>query len=728
MKINSVVKCVTVILCVLALVFSFPTGAFAAPEPFEGDEFVAVAQNSQLELYVKPSTTEFMVKNKLDGSEWFSCIQDVENDPYAGGVYVTEMQSLLSLKYYDESGVMNTLNSYSSSVINDDFVLEALDNGYRVTYNFEDGIVEIPLEVTLSEDGLSVHVFTSEMKVPDEYSISELSVLPFFATSSGEKNGYLLIPDGCGGLISFDEDKTGIDEYSRRVYGVDITNSDTLLSELDDTAPISLPVFGIKRGSSAMLCVIDDGDSMAFINAYGAANVSAQSNAYASFALYSNMEYTFSAESTMIFEDGNIKLSDISEKYYFLSGESADYNGMAAKLRGLLIESGALSEKDISPSPYITLYGGITVKRSVLGILVDSVLPLTTTGQVKEIVDFAKEQGIENPVVNYELWNTYELAGKSATAFKINRKLQRDGVSFKELMKSEDFTFVPVISDVFTYTKAENIVSKFTSPATDISGTALFKKKLSETTHQEYGKRNFFLNKKYITRNLDKLIASASKTESEYIGLSDVSSMLYEDFSKNSMKRYQMKDIVTEKLAKLSKDKKLVLDNPNYYAYEYANSLVNIPMKTGGHLLIDKEVPFLQMVLGGCLEYASQPLNGVSSEEIVPKLLETGSMPHFFMYYAEEATVKNTEYSHLGAGDYKKNLKALSDIYAELFAIWEKTDNSRIIRHSEPADDVKAVYYENGAVVYINYSSESFITPNGTAVAAGEYLTEVAKQ
>ncbi len=726
MKNRTVLKCLAVFVCMLGVIFSLPVTASVATEPLEGEDFVKVSQNSHFELYVRPSTTEFMVKNLEDSSEWFSCIQNAQDDPYVGGIHKTEMQSLLSVVYYDSEGVMNTINSYASSVLNGDFVLERLKNGYRVTYSFDDGILKIPLEVTLSKDGLSVDVFTSELKSDEGYSISEISVMPFFASGAEGESGYIFVPDGCGGLISFDEDKTGIEEYSRRIYGADITNNSTQLSEINDRFPLTLPVFGIKRENSAMMCVISEGDSMASVNAYGAKNISAQNNVYASFALYSNMEYTFSSNSVMIFEKNSVKLCDISEKYYFLSRDDADYSGMASKLKELMIESGTLSKKEIEPAPYITLYGGIKTKSSFLGILVDSVIPLTTTGQVKEITDSAKENGIDSSIVNYVSWNLFELKGKSPTAFKINKKLVSGGISFKELMKSEDFTFVPTVSDVFSYTKAGNIISKFSSPASDIAGTALYKKKLSETTLQEYGERWFFLNKKYIIKNLNKLFGSAAESDSDYVGLSDVSSMLYEDFSKDTMKRYQMKDIVTERLADLSKEKKLVLDNPNYYALGYAQQLINIPMKTSGHLLIDKEVPFLQLVLNGCIRYASQPLNYENQSDIVLKLLETGSMPHVFMYYADESSVKNTEYSHLGSGDYKKNLKLLSNIYSELLEVYSRIDNAGMIMHKAVADDVYAVCYENGAVIYINYSADSFVTPSGNSVAAGEYLLEEA--
>lgn len=726
MKSIKYLKSAIALLCAVAVMLAVPVTAQGFSAPLEGEEFVKVAESLNLELYVKPSTTEFKVKNLEDGSEWRSCIEDPRSDPYVGGVYITEMQSLISAVYYDADGVMNTLNSYASSVLNNSFTLERIENGYRVTYDFEDGILKLPMEITLEEGALSVDVLASKLKVGEGFSVESISVLPFFAAAADKESGYLFVPDGCGGLISFDKDKKSIKEYSRRVYGANITEDETTLTELSDATPITLPVFGIKRQGSAMMCVIDKGDSMASINAYGAGNISSQNNVYASFSLYSNMEYTFSQDYVVIFENGDIKLSDISEKFYFLSGESADYNGMAAKLRGLMLEGGILTEKSTEIAPYITMYGGITVKRSFFGILTDTVIPLTTTAEVAEIAESAKKLGITSPIVNYVSWNAHELKGKSATSFKINGKIESGGVSFKELMKAEDFTFVPTVSDVFTYTKSANIISKFTSPATDISGTALFKKKLSESTLQEYGNRHFFLNKKYITKNLEKLFKSAAKSESEYIGLSDVSGMLYEDFSKSSMKRWQMQDIVTKKLNALSEDKKLMLDNPNYYALSFADELINIPMKTSGHLLIDKEIPFLQLVLSGCVRYSSEALNYEDSDKALLKLLETGSMPHFYMYYAAESTVKNTEYSHLGSGGYEKNLKKLSGLYSELMKVYEDIGTTGITGHKCMAEDVYAVSYGD-TVIYINYSDKGYVTPGGNSIAPKGYVTEVAQ-
>ncbi len=726
MSINRIFKALLALFCTFALILSVTAVADSKAISLEGEEYVKVAESSGLELYVKPSTTGFKVVDTNSGESWESCRAPLDDDAYVGGVYMTEIQSLLAVEYYDSEGVMNSVNSYASSVMNGDFVLSTVKNGYRVEYNIESGLVELALEVRLENGVLAVDVLTSSIKIADGYSISRISVLPFFMVGTAQDNGYLLVPDGCGGLISFNEDKEGIAEYSRRVYGECISDDAVTLNDINEKSPVTLPTYGIKRNNGAILCFIENGDAMASINAYGAKRVSSFYNIYASFALYSNMEYSFSQDSVMIFEKNSIPLCDISEKFYFLNGEDADYNGMAKKLRSILIEDGTIKPTKTTLTPYITVYGGIPVKKSFFGFLVDSVRPLTTTEQLLEIVEKAKESGIDNPTVNYLFWNDRELKGKSANSLKINSKLSK-GVSFKELNENKDFTFVPAVSNFFSYTKSDNIIQKFSSPASNIAGTALYKKKLSPTSFTEYGKRNYYLNKKYLNKNLFKFTKAVLKSDNEYIGLSDAVQLLYEDFGKSNMKRYNMQEIITDKLNVLAKEKKLLLDNPNFYGYKYADKIINLPTGTSGHLLIDKEIPFVQLVISGCIGYACEPLNYEDSDIALLKTLETGSMPHYYMYYEEESSVKNTEYSDLGSGDYEKNLEKFQSLYSELSKVYKKIGNAELIAHSCISDNVYKVTYNNGVKLYINYSDEKIVLDNGKVISAMGYITEVAQ-
>ena len=714
-----------ILCCISKQTFSAEETAVSVSSVAETEGYQRIAGDNNLELYLNTETSDFYVKNLSDGYVWNSTAINSGEDPFAAGIYRTELNSLVSVVYYDEAGVQDYLNSYSSSVMDGNFKIETINNGFRVIYDMDDGILQLPVEVSIKEGSLIVKVLTSQMKAAEGYTIGSISVLPYFAVGKSTDEGYLFVPDGCGGLISFNDDKSGIAAYQKRVYGENITNEDTSLEALEDDTSVTLPVYGIRKNGSAMLCVIEEGASLASINANGAGNTTSYNQVYASYSLYDYMEYSISANSKTIFEEPDGSLCDLTERFYFLSGGEADYSGMARRLRESLIENGTLNEHRAQAAAYMTVWGGITVKRSFFGILTDRVIPLTSTDEIGKITDYAKQLGIESPVVRFMGWNAQELKGKAATDLKVSGAVENGKTSFEDLAASKDFTFVPTVETLLSYTKGNHIFSRFTTPALNLSKVAFTRKKVSPTTVLEYGKATYFLNAGHIEKHLSKISSAAEKRGFTYLGLSDACRYLYEDFGKSTMKRYDMQDIVVNSLDSLAENTRLLFDNPNLYALKYADEVVNIPMRTGGHLLLDREVPFYQILLSGCMRYASTELNYENIDTALLKILETGSMPHYFMYYASESAVKNTEYSELCGGFYEKCLNNLAKIYPAVKEVFDRTEGSAIKSHSCLDEGVYMTLYENGTAVYVNYSAGDYALENGAAIPAGGYRTEV---
>ena len=87
------------------------------------------------------------------------------------------------------------------------------------------------------------------------------------------------------------------------------------IENINDPTRITLPVFGIKKNSSAILSAIKKGASFAVIEGHTNGTLSENANINARFELYSNMEYTLSSAATTIFEKRVGELSDIELEY-----------------------------------------------------------------------------------------------------------------------------------------------------------------------------------------------------------------------------------------------------------------------------------------------------------------------------------------------------------------------------------------------------------------------------
>lgn len=74
----------------------------------------------------------------------------------------------------------------------------------------------------LDGDDLLVEIPMGEMECKEDYPIYSLCVLPYFGTGGPEDEGFLLVPEGGGGLINFNNGKMAQNSYFANVYGWDM--------------------------------------------------------------------------------------------------------------------------------------------------------------------------------------------------------------------------------------------------------------------------------------------------------------------------------------------------------------------------------------------------------------------------------------------------------------------------------------------------------------------------
>lgn len=91
-----------------------------------------VAEDEKLTLYLDPEFAEFAVKDKNSGECWFSNPYDFASDSKAGGDTKDELQSLVSLTYFDSSSKEYSLNSFANCTSKNQYTLEKLSDGFAI--------------------------------------------------------------------------------------------------------------------------------------------------------------------------------------------------------------------------------------------------------------------------------------------------------------------------------------------------------------------------------------------------------------------------------------------------------------------------------------------------------------------------------------------------------------------------------------------------------------------
>lgn len=683
-------------------------------------------KTDSLELYLNEQEMTFFVKNLANGYVWHSNPPLRAQDSYSFGINKMEMSSLLTIDYIRKStGNADKINSYTGSVTDGNYKVTKIKNGFRVDFRLEEISLTLPLEIQLTPEGLMARVLTSRMVQDDkDVFVETISVLPYFGAGPVEEEGYLLLPDGCGALVYFDNGKYSGAGYSMPVYGADPAdyseNPDLNLS----SRKISLPVYGIKRPENACLAVLQDGAELADLRANAGRQITGYANAYAEYHIYGKMKYTLAKNDAMIYEKENKNLTDLSLSVLFLTGADANYSGMARAYRGHLQKRQILPDSGIQQqAAYVTLHGAVMKKVSRLGFVAETPVPLTTIKEIGLICDELRRRGVDNLVVDYRSWNKQELSGKQVTKPAMGRGLG----SFKDLNKlqGENQTVYATLSNVLQYQKL-SFFGRFTSTVSDISGMALRLSRYSVGLGLPLSdQRYYLLTTGKVAQRAQALSKGMDKKALRYIGLDDMAGLLYNDYRADSAKRNDTRAQLEKGLRSMrDAAEKLLFDNPNQYALPFATEIVGLPTESSGHHLIDEDVPFEQLVLSGSLRYAADAMNFTDAEKGLLKALETGSMLHYEGYYRETSSVKKTQLSHLCNGSADLFSDQLATQYKALKAARKAVSDSALHEHRRIAANVYAAVYENGVTILVNYGDTDHLLENGSSVPAGGYLIE----
>ena len=266
----------------------------------------------------------------------------------------------------------------------------------------------IPLEYRLKEDGLEVVVPTSQIVEKGGARIYNLELLRYFGAAGVMDSGYMLVPNGSGSLIYFNNGKKTAPTYTQYVYGIDPLTTDYTV--IENTEDARYPIFGMKREDSAFLAIIENGDTLASITADISGKVNSYNYVYPSFILRGAEKLAMFGSvgqgSDLPVVETDMYQLDLKVKYSFLKKEEASYSGMASYLRNKLIRDGVLTineEQDSIPF-YLDIIGGVKQTAYFLGVPYLDIFPATTFLDAIKITDELYAKNINNIRMNYQGW------------------------------------------------------------------------------------------------------------------------------------------------------------------------------------------------------------------------------------------------------------------------------------------------------------------------------------
>ena len=136
-------------------------------------------------------------------------------------------------------------------------------------------------------------------------------------TDGSPTEGYMIVPDGSGAVINYNNGKTNYASYSQRVYGSDYTAVPLNAPRVTEQA--YLPMVATVQGNNGLVTIASEGDANVYANAQiSGQNKQAYNNAYFEFETRSSDEFFMSGTDTnkiTVFEKYGIKTDTFGLEY-----------------------------------------------------------------------------------------------------------------------------------------------------------------------------------------------------------------------------------------------------------------------------------------------------------------------------------------------------------------------------------------------------------------------------
>jgi len=588
---------------------------------------------------------------------------------------------------------------------------------YGYTEQYEKVYFEVGFDVSLNLDGISASIINESIVEPGNVKIASITFLPMFGTAVSEidgveTEGYIVLPDGSGAVIEFNNGKYYQEPYSKRVYGEDIAVMSYKMSEQQQK--ISIPLFGMVKETSAFAAIITAGDAMATIRADVAGRIDSYNRVYTSFKLRESESITLGSGYNQYGLDlytADVVKTDFTVRFIFLDDDHNDYVGIAKAYQDYLVETSQFDSIDTTNDTIITteFLGAYDQKGFFLGIPYYSDNSLTTFDESIEILDELKARDIDNLNVIYTGMMNGGLSSTLSNQFDIEKELggKRDYQNLLEYLVENDINLYPRVKLMTTSDYNKSFDSfRYTSNRIDGSQSLLFNYHLpsklpySETQYT-YTSDDFVINPLYLKAIMDKF---SKDYDEEYLLYDMLGSILGGNYDRGNV-LYKQEALALQEIIFEDMEEKVMLSNPLGFAIPYAYYITDLPTETTLYAILDYQIPLLQLVLSGKVDYSTGSLN-VSSERSVQynflKVIETGSNIKYTLSFDDSKELRNTPYNYYLSTSYTNWLDRIEDTVKELDSLG--IHEGSLVGHVRLENNVYKVTYSHGLEIIINYN------------------------
>jgi len=703
-----------------------------------------VHSNAQFNLYLNEETLNFKIEHTETSYVFSTAI-----DNASAGSFTGLLSSGIGIEYINKQQSMNTRANVG--LVDTEFTLETMpiENGIRlnlsvggfcttrncsrfydsyldgqytleqmIEFGFTEINVSFSLDVTLTDQGIKAHIpYDSIVEEGTDWTtLSSIILFPGLgATRMDDIPGYMVIPDGVGTLIRY-EDNEGMygTPFEERFYGSNLGLTSGRLSV--SSYPLSMPIFGAVHGvnQNGFVGIIEQGDMNARLLAYpnGASNLDYN-------LIFTKFDYkqTYRQSFTTDGSGGAQRIAktnqtDVTVHYNFLSGDAATYVGVGRNYQDYLKTTNQLNEKTFDYDK-IPIHIQVLMSDSTNRFLGKSLVEMTNVEGVLTLYDALREEGLTHQKVSLLGWNDGGYSGQLPSDVDFENKLgsNNDFEAMIEYILNDNELLL--VNNYVDATEGTNRVSYRNDVA---QGVDRFKIE-RECSRCVYN--NQYTLYPFVTERL----ALRDYSDVSDLGVSVLFETLgHELFSYYDSTMYTREDGFNHYQKVMEQySGQASYQYPNAYSYPYTDAFYHTPLYNSQLKYFDDVVPLLPVVLNGYMELYSNHLNFNSlGQEQILKLIDYGINPSFILSEARASNLRNTDIEYL----YSTNFDVWEDSVVETYnyingalnQVIGETIESRVVLET----GLVKVTYSNDVYIIINYTSQA-VDYDGVSVEGMNY-------
>lgn len=799
---------------------------------------VVVADDEQASLVLNTTNLNLRLENKGNGQVWY--LQNPDENASAA------VKSLMNIEFLGENGELTEWNTYSYSVAGQNYSIDQIENGIRITLNISQGasirfddymprkisieryeaMFEEALEAAKDSDEIDGNQFTMmklalqtayrkntdediyylnyignppsstvrrlidvakavgysyedliadneahgivmeerenpEFSIPFElsldngdliarvpaaavvnknayYQLQSVAVLPnlALADAASYKEGSMLVPDGSGALITFNQASSNYPAYARQFR--DSNYYDEYYFASNYSEKMSMPIFGMIYGAEggsekAILGIVEEGSVLGGVRAVQA-NTGSELQELGLNRIYTEFDMTQFARINVYgaysLEDARYLVStgmqDMSYQVRYKTFDAgADYYDLAKTYQDYLRVNGVGEAVDASYkelNAYLEFLGTIEIDKRFVGIPYESKYSMTSYEELAAILADLDQDGLllnykgafsggyDQDILNstkLEKTNgsTKEWNALKAAVDQYNAKLSLEGNLSR--VSGKQFGFVPGTHGIKAF---------------DTYTAYIYEYWPYDGSFNEFSYNYVRLSPWYLSSIVDGFLADDQPTE--LLTVADLATDFFADYNKQrALSAVESEQIIKAALADLDGAYDLVLQDGFMSYAEHASFISDVSRKSSRYASFYEDIPFRQIVLNGLIPYSTETINmsADQTEYFLLQVAETAAIPQFTLTAESPEIMKELSYGGFYSTQYSAYRDLIDQVLTESEAIRQAIGSDVLSDHRQLDSKVFVSTYENGTQVLTNYN-EFAVEHEGHELPALGYL------